>query len=274
LTPADENVERGGGDLGVVSAVLLYPFMVALCAVALCAGGLLLGYVRDPTYTASAELLVGNLSISDPSAIPGAVGAAQSLAAVYARLIDANEVRDQVTGAIEDGSSATVSATPIVESPLIRVTTTSTSEAAAVRSANVAGTSLAAYVNKLKSPGGEVRPIAREYRRAELRYEEKRDAFDHLSERIGASPTASERTALSEANSDLQTAKLKRNALIGLYQRGQNIRVSQPNLNLFRRATAATSDRSSTMQITGVIGLLAGLALGVALAMFRARRWA
>ena len=260
---------------GVISAVMLYPFTVIICAVLLCAGGAVYGYTRDPTYTASAELLVGNLSIGDPAAIPGAVGAAQSLAGVYARLIDANEVQRAIARKLErEGPLESLLATPLAESPLIRITATSTSENAAISAANVAGTSLSTYVNDLRSPGSQTAQIVKEYRQAQLRYTAALDAFDTLEARFGPIPTQSERRELNEARADLQAAKLKRDSLAALYSRGQSIRLAQPNLDLYERATAATDDRSPTMQLWGGVGLLAGLVLGAGLATFRANRWA
>lgn len=258
---------------GILDAILLYPAMVALCTIVLAAAGVALGYMREPTYTATSELLVGNLSISDPSAIPGAVGASQALADVYARLIDANDVRRRIAKETETApDEASVSATHVIESPLIEVTATSDSQQAAVNYANAGGAALSDYVNGLKSPGAEVKPIARRYREAQLRYAQARDLFERLERRLGPSFTPAERAQLNEAESDLETAQLRRRALGALFQRGQSIRVSQPSLSLFETATGTSSDRASTMQITGLIGLIAGLALGAALAVFRAGR--
>jgi uncharacterized protein involved in exopolysaccharide biosynthesis len=260
---------------GVLSAVMLYPLTVVICAILLCGAGVFVGATRAPTYTASSELLVGNLSISDPSALPGAVGAARALAAVYARLLDANEVQEDVAAkAAGDEPLTRLSATPIVESPLIRVTAESKSEQTALRAANAAGASLSAYVNDLRSPGGQTAQIVKEYRQAQLRLSEKLEAFEALQARFGPDPSVAERDLLNEAQADLEAARLRRTSIAGLYSRGANIRLSQPNLDVYERATAASNDRGSTMQFTGAIGLAAGLLLGAALATFRANRWA
>lgn len=259
---------------GVVSAVTLFPLMVIICALLGAGVGTLVGYQKEPVYTANANMLVGNLSIADPGAVPGAVEASQSLASVYARLIGANRVAQEVLAATGGDPDTAVGASPIVDTPLIRVTAVSGSEAGAVNAANAAATSLSNYVADLKAPGSDTRPIVKQYREAELAYAEELNAYNQLEDRIGPSPTPDEQRRLNEANADLQALKLKRESLQILYQRGQNIQVSQPSLKVFERAGAASNDRGSTVQVTAAIGLLAGLALGAALATFRANRWA
>ena len=270
--PARHDLAYGG----VLAEMRAYPVLVALCVILLTAAGIAIGAMRDPTYTASSRLLVGNLSIGDPSALPGAVGASQALAPVYARLIDATKVREQVAEETAERAEADVSATQIVETPMIEVTAESESEQAAIDYANAAGRALADYVSGLKSPGSEVGSLAERYREAQLDYREKLDVYNRLKADAGDSLSSPERAQLNEAESDMQTAKLERNAIGALYNRGQNIRASQPNLNMFELATDADSDRTETMQITGAIGLIAGLALGGALAVLlvslRARR--
>lgn len=273
MSQDDRQFDQSRGD--VFLAIALYPLTVVFFTVLLAAAGVFLGYSRDPTYTASSELLVGNLSISDPSAIPGAVGASQSLAAVYARLINANDVRQTVASATQDSpDDASLGASPVVESPLVRVRATSDSEEGAVAYTNAGAKALSSYVNNLRSPGSDVGPIAKRYREAALVYSERLKVLRDLKDRAGSSVSSSEQVALNEAEAELQTAKLKRTALGAIFQRGQNIRVAQPSLNVFVTADSASSNRASTMQITGGIGLVAGLALGIAVAMLRTARMA
>lgn len=268
----DERSAFGFARGGVIDAIALYPFLVVFCALVFAAGGVALGYSRPPTYTAESKLLVGNLSIQDPSAVPGAVGASKALADVYSRLIDADEVRGPVTRAEERGDGETdVTATIVPGTPLIRVIATSDSEDSAISVAQVAGRSLSRYVNRLKSPGSEVGPVVGKYRDAARAYSKELEAFDDLTRQFKGDLTSEESDQFNEARSELQTAKLKRNALGNLYERSQNIRTSQPSLSVFLTAETAADDRESTMKITGVIGLAAGLALGAALALFLTR---
>lgn len=257
---------------GVLNAMRVYPFLVALCVIGLTVVGLGVGYVREPTYESSSELLVSNLSISDPSAVPGAVGASLSLASVYSRLIDATDVRNEVAEQTGGGPDASVSATQIVETPLIQITAESESEEAAITYANAGGAALANYVNNLQSPGGNIAPIARRYREAQLDLREKEDAYDRQVERAGPSPTDAERAVINDADSEVALARLERDALAAIYARGENVRISQPTVQVFRIATTASSDRAETMQITGAIGFAAGLALAAAFSVFLAGR--
>jgi hypothetical protein len=258
---------------GILGAIRMYPVVLVVCALFGTLVGLGIGALRDPTYTATSQLLVGNLSISDPAAVPGAVGASQALASVYSRLIDANDVRADVAKQTKgENGTATVSATQIVQTPLIQVKAQSDSERAAVRYANAAGAALASYVNHLKSPGSDTTPLAARYQAAQLAYSKARDKFEALQQQLGPDYTAAEQAQVNEAESAVQAAKLKRNSIGAIYQRGQNVKVSQPELSLFKSAVGADSDRTETMEITGAVGLAAGLLLGAALAVSMAAR--
>src|SRR3954451_23098327 len=78
---------------GVLQAIRRYPLTALVPLVLLTALGVGLGYAREPTYDATAQLAVGTLHISDPAAGGSVVQATQSLAAVYVRMIDATGVQ-------------------------------------------------------------------------------------------------------------------------------------------------------------------------------------
>src|SRR5436853_5266659 len=129
--------------IGVLQAIRRYPLLAATPVVALALLGALIGYARTPTYTATAQVAVGQLNVSDPAAVGSVVQATNSLAAVYSRLIDSTDVRKAIAkaaGAKAAGSE--ISATPIPASPLIRVTATGSSAGAAIDVANASASSL------------------------------------------------------------------------------------------------------------------------------------
>ena len=77
---------------------------------------------------------------------------------------------------------------------------------------------------------------------------------------------------LAVAQSDADAAKLKRDSLRFDYGASQqNVRFT-PAIHTFSTAAAATSDRTSMMEILGLIGLVAGAALGAALATAALKR--
>jgi capsular polysaccharide biosynthesis protein len=270
------NDQRGRFDFargGVFDAMLSYPFMVLFVVIVFAAGGVALGYERTTTYTAESELLVGNVKISDAAGIPGVVDASRALAAVYARLIDADAVREDVIQATgEETVGATLAATPIPGTPLIRVSASSDSHDHSIATANAAAQGLSEFVAKINKPGSDISTVFHRYEDAALAYSQQLQRYQHLSNGLSSFSSTAARVQVIQANADLQSAKLKRNALQLLYQRGQAIKAAEPNVKVFLSATTATSDRTSNMKIAGVVGAVAGLALAAALATFRARR--
>ena len=79
---------------------------------------------RQPTYTADSRLTVGRVDIS-PSALATFATATQSLASAYSRAVEANAVVNPVAKRLNVSSAAVrgaTLATPVPESPVIRVT--------------------------------------------------------------------------------------------------------------------------------------------------------
>ena len=114
------------------------------------AGALVLAVKRPPRYTSTAVLSVGHVYVSNPVGIPTVIEATQSLAAVYSRAIHSGAVVDDTRRALQRSSthvSGSLSATPIPQSPLIKVSAESSTQAGAVALANASAAALATYVN-------------------------------------------------------------------------------------------------------------------------------
>jgi hypothetical protein len=268
----DRKPEGDQGRTGVLAAIGRYPITVAFFALVFAAAGVAAGYQRTPVYTAESELLVGNLSVSTPAAIPGVVGASETLAGIYARLVDASKVRKAVDEQT-NGADASVSATPVPDSPLVKITATSSSKEDAIATADAASVALSKYVKDLdKASGVDPDKIFAKYQKAALDYSEQLATVKQLSQNPAVRTSATARTASTRAAADLQAKKLKLNALQLQYTRALQIRTSNPQANPFAAALSASSDRSSKMQIGGFIGLIAGLAFGAAVATLRASR--
>ncbi len=128
-------------------------WVIALVPVILLvAVALVLGLKRPVTYTTTANLSVGHVYVSNPVGIPTIIEATQSLASVYSRAINSSEVVQDARRRLrrEHGPpvSGSLAATPIPQSPLIKVSAQSPSRSGAIALANAAAAALAAYINR------------------------------------------------------------------------------------------------------------------------------
>jgi hypothetical protein len=263
---------RPAAKVGVLQAVRRHPMTLIVPMIIFCALGIAIGIARPPKYTSTAQLTVGQLNIADPAAVGTVIQATQQVAAVYSRAINANAVEsDIVKSAGSAANGTTVSATPIPDSPLIKVSATSDSQADAIKVANAGARALTAYAQRA-SQSGTATQISEEFRIAALQYTQQKDALTRIQRTYSNSPSKANKQALDGAQADLQAALLKREGLRNSYQNTLTTTRSSPVLQSFAVARTATSDRSSKTQILGLIGLLAGAAIGAALANARLNR--
>ena len=259
--------------VGVWQAVRRYPQLTIGPALLLMALGVALGYARPPTYTSTAELSVGQLDVSNPAAVGSVVQATQSLAVVYSRMINASGVKQTALRRLGDkASGASISATPIPGSPIVRVTGTGDSADHAVTVANVAARSLLGYAQRYDDTRNQTRALARRYRAASLRLSSARERLQQAGHDYAGHPTAAGKRRLAAAQANLDSARLQHETLRVDYQVTQQTGRAGPALRMFSVADTASSDRASLMQVLGLIGLLAGLALGAAGATARMNR--
>src|SRR5262249_11700645 len=125
-------------------------WFLALLPVLLFVGGAVaLGIKRPPRYKATANLSVGHVYVSNPTGIATIIDATQALAAVYSRAIHSGEVVQGTRSRLGERSSVSGSfnATPLPDSPLIKVTAESPSASGAVALANASADALTVYVN-------------------------------------------------------------------------------------------------------------------------------
>jgi uncharacterized protein involved in exopolysaccharide biosynthesis len=248
-------------------------WFVALVPLVLFVGAaVLLGVKRTPQYTATASVSVGPVFLSNPAGISSVIQGTESLATVYSRLIDANAVRDDTARRLSIASTVgagSVSATPLPDSPLIRVRAVAGSERAAVALVNAISDSLAAYVNRNARSDKSAASIAGEYRRAALAYRRRVALSRRLDRRYDEDPSAANRLARDRAAAEADTALLRRDALSPAYENSVQVLGSTPALKVFARATSASSDRYQVLQMLVFTGLVGGLLAGLALALLR-----
>lgn len=262
----DETLDaRAGAGLrahwGTVLAVVVL-FVAAAAA---------LGAKRHPEYTAQARLSVGRIFVEDPAAVPGILQANEELAANYSRVIDATPVVAR-TRRLAGTSAGSVTATPLLGSTLITVSAKASTAASAVRLANAASTALADYVNAQNRVGQNAEVVFSRFRRAALAYRRLLDVQNQLADEYSVNPTDSARSALDRASAAVLAAALRRDTLSASYQSVVQAGNATPKVQPFSRALGATSDRRSRLELLVLIGLVAGLAVGSALALLRGGR--
>jgi uncharacterized protein involved in exopolysaccharide biosynthesis len=257
----------------VLQAIRRHPVRFATPLVALTLLGAAIGYLRTPTYTATSQLVVGQLNVADPSAVGTVVQATQTMAAVYSRMINSAGVRKGIVDTAHGKAAGSeITATPIPGSPLIRVTATGNSRGNATAVANAAADSLRKYARGYGTSSDRSSAIYRDYKAAALRVNRAQAKAGALAAAYSHNRSAALKQQLSVAQADADAAKLRRDSLRFNYGTSQQSVQFTPAVNTFTVAAGATSDRKSMMEILGLIGLVAGAALGAALATSALKR--
>jgi capsular polysaccharide biosynthesis protein len=242
--------------------------LVVLFAVAFALLGAVLGYLQQPTYTASATLQVGQVNPNSPGFL-GYTQSAASLSTAFSRSIGAAPVLATVKRELELGRTAAasrLSAEPIPQAPVFRVIATGPNELAAIRLANVAAGAVVVYESKSNSANPQAKSLLRDYREASL---DLRRSVMQVAEAEGESSDELQAEAAKSA------AQIKLDAIGKAYTGAVTSQAPRQGLvSLLAGATSASSNRRSNVEMYGFIGLLIGLALGCGAAMLRERRLA
>jgi capsular polysaccharide biosynthesis protein len=249
--------------------VALFPVVVFVAAAAV------LALKRPVRYTSTATLSVGHVYVSNPVGIPTIIEATQSLASVYSRAINASTVVQDTRRRLgRDASSVTggLSATPIPSSPLIRITAQSPTQHGAMALADAGAAALAVYINGQVRDSNQTTTLSTRYRQASLAYRKALDTSDRLERRYARNPTKANKAARDSASAVTDTAALRRDALRASYQTAVQGGISSVGVQVFAPAGAPASDRGEKLQLLLFVGLLGGIAAGMAFALILAAR--
>jgi len=245
---------------------------IAICAVVVCVSiAAAVGIERKPTYSATTQLYV-QVQATDSAAVASVAEGATALAPAYSRAIAAKSVIDRVArrlGMSREDVAASVSATPIPQSPIVRLTAIADSQAKAVAIVNLTSASLSDYVsslNRLDRSSGEL--LVR-FRTALNASGKARAEQARLQRAYDSNPTPASRAALDRSIVNTEVAQLELDGARRRYEIAQG--APKPHLELFAPAQSASSDRSSKFQMLVFAGLLGGLLVGLALAVLADR---
>lgn len=239
-------------------------WLVLLCALVLAVAGVGYGLVRQPTYTASATLQVGQVNPNSPGFL-GYVQSASALAAAFSRAIAAEPVLDSVerrTGVTASKAAPRLSSEPIPLSPAFRVIATGGSSEGTIALANATAQAIVVYEGHTNSANPQADSLLAEYRRASLAF---RKAEARLADIAGE---GGDKDAKLAAEADQSAAKVRLTAIESAYVTTVASQAPRKGLvTVLAGATSATSDKKSKTALYGFIGLIAGLVIGCAAAV-------
>jgi capsular polysaccharide biosynthesis protein len=253
----------------VLSAIRWNKLIVAVCALAMALAGVAYGLVRQPVYTASASLQIGQVNPNSPGFL-GYVQSASSLATAFSRSIAAAPVLDSIerkTGVPPSEAISRLTSEPIPLSPVFRVIATGSSQTQATGLANAAADSIVVYESHSNSANPQAKSLLRGYRGAALEVQHSKARLSQLEETGASSGT------LLEAEAEKIAAQVKLKAIGNAYNAAVVSQAPRSGLvTLLAGATSASNDRVAKIELCGFIGLLLGLSLGCIVAVLHERR--
>lgn len=223
------------------------------------------GLLRTPTYKSDARLNVGGLDLTQQS-IQGYSTAVQQLAVAYARTISAEGVVDPVARELRLAPVEVVdrvTATPVPGTSVITVQATSRDPQQAARLADAASAALVRYALKLNGASTASDQLLRRFLTASR-------ALQAASSAVARTPPRGAQHRAAQTRADV--ARLEMQTAGALYQQSQ---VGEATTNLVQQLAPAgrpADDRSAVLQQVLAGGLLAGLLIGVGLAVARGNR--
>ena len=251
-------------------------FVALVPVVLLVAAAVVLGLKRPVTYTTTANLSVGHVYVSNPPASPpSSTRRSRWRLCTAGRSAPREVVQDTRQRLRREHAlpvSGGLSATPIPQSPLIKVSASRDPEPGAIALANAGAAALAAYINRQVRDNSAATTIAARYLQASVAYRQSLATSRRLALRYANDPTRANKAARERAAAAADTARLRRDALSASYQTAVQGGTSSVGVDVFSPASTPTSDRSRMLQILVFVGLLGGIAAGLALALLRASR--
>jgi uncharacterized protein involved in exopolysaccharide biosynthesis len=262
---SSRSAQRSVAPFTLLSAVKRYPLLVLLPVIAFVAAGVTLGLRRAPIYTASTQINVGSPDVNS-QATPGYVQAAEALASAYSREVTSIYVYKPVAvkmGAAPSDIQSRLSSSAVPNSPTFYVNATGPSAKSAIALAGRATAALQAKINSLDAGESASPQLLKRFRSLQ-------GQANSLFSRAGKLQNSTDPGAAAKAHNlklDAQVAQLQAQSLAQQYTtlatngHGTFIQVLNP-------ASSATSDRNSVTERYGLVGLAAGVLMGLALAYF------
>jgi uncharacterized protein involved in exopolysaccharide biosynthesis len=244
-------------------------WQVVLACVLLCVGvAAAVGLVRAPNYKAQSQLFVGSFDVRSV-AIPGFVTASVQLADAYSRLATSDAIAVPVahqTGLTLSQVRERLTASNVPGSPVVRITTEGPNRSAAIKLAKAAANETDAQVRALTSGKGAADQLLARYRTDSITAAAAASQVGRLQSQHASSQTV----IAAQAQADI--ARVRANTSASLYGQARANAGGAAQVHILTTAVSATSDRGSVIEQLILVGALAGLVAGGALATIRERR--
>ncbi len=257
------------------SALCRHPFVAIIPVLLLVGGAVAAGLARSPSYNADVRLSVGRLDASSPEMLVGFTQATEALAETYSRSVAGDAVVARAARALgirRRVLRGRISAAPIPVSPVFRIRAETTSARSAIATANAVSDALVRRARRLAASNATSNELLQRYRDAVEELETRRATLDDAAGQHEAWPYEAQLEALNRAKSDVATAELRARTVGETYRASQGTAGSTALLDVIQRAHVASSDRDSVLQLLVFAALVAGLALGASLAVWREHR--
>jgi capsular polysaccharide biosynthesis protein len=262
----------------VGDAMRRYWPVIVLVVLAFALLGAYVGHERKPVYTASSSLSVGLLDLTTQS-VPGFAVGGEVVAGGFSRAVQTDAIVVPVARKLQippNEVRARISSTPVPDSPIFSVSATGTSSAQAVQLANAVSAAMVTYGRARSNSSAAFARLLAQYRAAVRQRDKARNRVSTIRARLsGSSTTGTQTTAasssgngtLGQAKADLQAQQLRVDSLADAYRTRASAPGATAAIQPLVNAQGASSDRGSRMQLYGALGALAGLCVGVALAV-------
>lgn len=265
----------------ILTAISRNKLLVLAVAVILAVVGLIAGVTRKPTYMAAATLQVGTVNLNSPS-FDGFVVGSSEFATVFSRAILAAPVLSELKsklGVTPSEAARRLSSEPIPLSPSFRIFATGSTAKSAIDLANVTSSAVIAYEQRAASETSpRATALLKEYESASRTLQHAAALVHHLSANSPSRGVASSMpdNALIKARAVEGAARVRADAIDSSYR---NVTVTAAGagptsglVSLVAAAVATTNDHKSKIEFFGLVGLLAGLVIGSAVAVLREQR--
>lgn len=267
-TPAPDPLTPSAGRFG--ASLRDRWLVVALAVLVLGSAGVAAGLAREPTYEAESQLSVGQASIATQSTA-GYAQAVQNLAGVYSRIVRGDEVVRDTARALNQPAASLrgrLSADPVPESSVFRVTARATSAEQAIRVNRAATKAALDYIDTLSNSGEDAaRESFDRYVSANRRANQRRAQANALPN------TAANADEIADLRSKAAASDLIAEAAAQVYRDNRTPTTTEfKGAIVLTSATSATNDRDSWAARLAIAGIGAGLVTGAAVALLMGPR--
>jgi hypothetical protein len=248
--------------------------LVASLAILGLLAGVVLGYLKSPTYTAETRLVVGKTAqLSNLASVPGLDAAGQSLAGTYSRLVSTDAVRSSTAKRLGGSLDGGLSASPIPRSPVILVEGSASTPEQAADIADAGSRALVEAVNTLnQEQSASAEALLNQYEETDRELLVAQANLDTLRQQLsGASGTALDniQKQINLAQSQVDGLQVQLAALSSAYNGVYN--PAKINTQVVQRvgdAEQTGSNRTRTIELGALVGLVAGALIGLGLAVW------